>query len=112
MAPKNTVIYTHCRRRYQSRRKSHKPPACRLSKPGTFRPSSGICFTWVSSKELPISGTIQLVADDARQAKKALDEAKISYQETVAEEYELANKAGALAQCLKKLATKGLKGSI
>ena len=54
------------------------------------------------------SGTIQLVAEDARRAKKALDEAKISYQETVAEECELANKAGALAQCLEKLAAKGV----
>jgi len=53
-------------------------------------------------------GTIQLVSEDARRAKKALDEAKISYQETVAEEYELPNKAGALAQCLEKLAAKGV----
>jgi hypothetical protein len=54
------------------------------------------------------SGTIQLVAEDARRAKKALDEAKISYQETAAEEYELPNKAGALAQCLEKLAARGM----
>jgi hypothetical protein len=54
------------------------------------------------------SGTIQLVAEDARRAKKALGEAKISYQETVAEEYELPNKAGALSQCLEKLAAKGV----
>jgi hypothetical protein len=54
------------------------------------------------------SGTIELVAEDARRAKKALDEAKISYQETAAEEYELPNKAGALAQCLEKLAAKGV----
>ena len=54
------------------------------------------------------SGTIQLVAEDAKRAKKALDEAKISYQETAAEEYELPNKAGALAQYLEKLATKGV----
>ncbi|MGO9084902.1 MAG: ACT domain-containing protein [Candidatus Sulfotelmatobacter sp.] len=53
-------------------------------------------------------GTIQLVAEDAKRAKKALDEAKISYQETAAEEYELPNKAGALAQYLEKLATKGV----
>lgn len=31
------------------------------------------------------SGTIELVAEDARRAKKALDEAKIPYQETTAE---------------------------
>jgi hypothetical protein len=54
------------------------------------------------------SGTIQLVAEDAKRAKKALDEAKISYQETAAEEYELPNKAGALAKCLEKLTTKGV----
>ena len=54
------------------------------------------------------SGAIQLVAEDARRAKKALDEAKIQYQETAAEEYELPNKAGALAQCLEKLAAKGV----
>ena len=53
-------------------------------------------------------GTIQLVAEDAKRAKKALDEAKISYQQTAAEEYELPNKAGALAQYLEKLATKGV----
>ena len=54
------------------------------------------------------SGKIQLVAEDAKRAKKALDEAKISYQETAAEECELSNKPGALAQCLEKLATKGV----
>ena len=53
-------------------------------------------------------GTIQLVAEDARRAKKALDEARISYQETAAEEYELPNKAGALAECLQKLAARGV----
>jgi hypothetical protein len=54
------------------------------------------------------SGTVQLVAEDARRAKKALDEAKIAYKETAAEEYELPNKPGALAQCLDKLASKGI----
>src|SRR4029450_10778850 len=54
------------------------------------------------------NGTIQLVAEDARRAKKALDEAKILYQETAAEEYELPNKAGALAQFLEKLAARGV----
>jgi len=53
-------------------------------------------------------GTIHLVAEDARRARKALDEARISYRETAAEEYELPNKAGALAQWLEKLATKGV----
>ena len=54
------------------------------------------------------SGTVQLVAEDSRRAKKALDEAKFQYQETAAEEYELRNKAGALAQYLDKLAAKGV----
>lgn len=54
------------------------------------------------------SGTIELVAEDAKRAKKALDEAKISYQETTAEGYELPNKAGALAQYLEKLAARGV----
>ena len=54
------------------------------------------------------SGTVQLVAEDARKAKKALDAAKIAYQESPAEQYELANKPGALAQCLNQLAAKGV----
>ena len=54
------------------------------------------------------TGTIQLVAEDARRAKKALDEAKIAYQETVAEEYELPNEVGALAKSLEKLAARGI----
>jgi len=52
-------------------------------------------------------GTIQLVAEDPKKAKKALDAARIAYQETAAEQYELPNKAGALAQCLNQLAKKG-----
>jgi hypothetical protein len=52
--------------------------------------------------------TVQLMVDDARRAKKALDEARISYQETPAEQYELANKPGALAQCLESLQKKGV----
>jgi hypothetical protein len=54
------------------------------------------------------TGRVELVVEDARRAKKALDEAKISYQETNAEEYELSNKPGALAECLDKLAAKGV----
>lgn len=53
-------------------------------------------------------GTVQLVAEDAKKAKKALDGAHISYQETPAEQYELSNKAGALAQCLASLKKKGV----
>ncbi len=54
------------------------------------------------------TGTVQLVVEDARRAKKALDVAKLAYQETPAEEYELPNKPGALAQCLEKLEAKGV----
>jgi hypothetical protein len=54
------------------------------------------------------SGAVQLVVDDPRRAKKALDAAKIAYQETAAEEYELPNKPGALSQCLEKLQAKGV----
>lgn len=58
-------------------------------------------------------GTVQFVAEDAKKAKKALDAAHISYQETPAEHYELPNKAGALAQCLASLEKKGVNlGSI
>src|ERR1700745_6945 len=53
-------------------------------------------------------GTVQLVVDDARRAKKALDESGLTYQEARAEEYELPNKPGALAQHLDKLAAKGV----
>jgi hypothetical protein len=59
------------------------------------------------------TGTVQLVAEDAKKAKKALDAARIAYQETPAEQYELPNKAGALAQCLATLEKKGVNlGSI
>ena len=60
-----------------------------------------------------MTGTVELVAEDAKKAKKALDEAGISYQETAAEQHELPNKAGALAQYLASLEKKGLNlGSI
>jgi hypothetical protein len=41
-------------------------------------------------------------------SKKTLDAARIAYAETPAEQYDLANKPGALAQCLEKLAAKGV----
>ena len=53
-------------------------------------------------------GTVQLVVEDARRAKKALDEAGLSYEETTAEEIELPNKPGALAQYLEKLSSRGV----
>jgi hypothetical protein len=54
------------------------------------------------------SGTVQLVVDNARRASKALDESGLAYQETTAEQYELPNKPGALAQCLDKLTARGV----
>jgi len=54
------------------------------------------------------TGTVQFVAENPRQAKKALDAAKLSYKEASAETYHLPNKAGALAQCLAKLAARGV----
>jgi len=54
------------------------------------------------------TGTVQLIAENPRGAKKALDAAKIAYQESPAEQYDLANKPGALAQRLKQLAAKGV----
>jgi hypothetical protein len=54
------------------------------------------------------SGTVQLVVEDPRRAKKALDEAGVTYLETTAEQYELSNKPGALAQALDKLAARGV----
>jgi hypothetical protein len=53
-------------------------------------------------------GTLQLIVEDARRAKKALDSARISYQETPAELYALPNKPGALANYLDQLAKKGV----
>jgi hypothetical protein len=58
-------------------------------------------------------GTVHLVVEDIRRAKKALDESNFSYQETAVQEYELPNKPGALAHWLDKLAAKGVNlGSI
>jgi hypothetical protein len=54
------------------------------------------------------NSAVELVVDDPRRARKALDEARISYHETTAEEYELPNKPGALADCLGKLAARGV----
>jgi hypothetical protein len=54
------------------------------------------------------AGTVQLVVDDVRRAKNALDAARIAYAETPAEKYDLPNKPGALARSLEKLAAKGV----
>jgi hypothetical protein len=61
----------------------------------------------VSGTAQGAAGTIHLVVEDAKRAKKVLDEAKFVWQETGAEQHELANKPGALAQHLEKLAAKG-----
>ena len=54
------------------------------------------------------NGTMELVVQDPRRAKKALDDAGLAYQETAAEEIELQNKPGALALQLDRLAAKGV----
>jgi hypothetical protein len=54
------------------------------------------------------SGTVQVIAEDSRRAKKALDDARISYQEQPIDQVEIANKAGALAKTLDQLAGKGV----
>jgi len=54
------------------------------------------------------NGTMELVVEDSRHAKKVLDAAGLAYQETAAEEIELQNKPGALALQLDKLAAKGV----
>jgi hypothetical protein len=53
-------------------------------------------------------GTVQLVAEDSLRAKTALEDADIVYTETVAEEHELPNKPGALAELLERLAARGI----
>jgi hypothetical protein len=54
------------------------------------------------------AGTLQLVLDNPRAAKKALDAANVQYKETSAEVVELPNKPGALLKYLEKLAGKGI----
>jgi hypothetical protein len=53
-------------------------------------------------------GIAQITVDSPARAKKALDAGGIKYQETAAEEYELANTPGSLANHLEKLAAKGV----
>lgn len=52
------------------------------------------------------AGTVQLITEDAKRATKALDEAKITYQETPVEEYERPNKAGMLRNSWRNLPLK------
>ncbi len=53
-------------------------------------------------------GSAQVVVEQLSKAKKALDKAKMSYQEGTLEQFELKNKPGALAKITGKLAKKGL----
>jgi hypothetical protein len=54
------------------------------------------------------SGTVQVIVEDSRRAKKALDDARIAYQEQAVDRVELANKPGTLAKTLDQLAAKGV----
>jgi len=53
-------------------------------------------------------GSVQVVVDNANKARKALGAAGLVSTEGTLEEYELANKPGALAQLASKLAKKGI----
>jgi len=53
-------------------------------------------------------GSIQLVVDNVNRARKALDDARFSFTESTAEQIELPNKPGALAQWAGKLAAKNV----
>lgn len=54
------------------------------------------------------TGTLQLIVEDAKRAKKALDDARVSYKEQTTEQIELANTPGALSKTLEQLAKKGV----
>jgi len=53
-------------------------------------------------------GSVQVVVDNVNKAKKALGGAGLSYTEGTLEQFELANKLGALAQLAGRLAKKGI----
>jgi len=53
-------------------------------------------------------GSAQVVVDNINKAKKALGGAGLSYTEGTLEQFELANKPGALAQLAGRLAKKGI----
>lgn len=53
-------------------------------------------------------GSMQVVVDNVNKAKKALGGAGLAYAEGTLEQYELANKPGALAALAEKLAKKGM----
>jgi len=52
-------------------------------------------------------GSVQVVVDNVNRAKKALAGTGLLYAEGTLEEFELANKPGALAQLASRLARKG-----
>ncbi len=56
-------------------------------------------------------GTVRLVVEDVKRTRTVLDEGKLVYQENGGAQHELANKPGALAQHLEKLAAKGVNMS-
>ena len=58
------------------------------------------------------AGTVQVIVEDSRRAKKALDDARIAYQEQPIDQIEIANKPGALAKTLDQLAGKGVNLSM
>ena len=53
-------------------------------------------------------GSVQVVVDNVNKAKKALGGAGLSFTEGTLEQFELANKPGALAELAGKLAKKGI----
>jgi hypothetical protein len=53
-------------------------------------------------------GSVQVVVDNVHKAKKALGGAGLSYTEGTLEQFELANKPGALAELAERLAKKGI----
>jgi hypothetical protein len=53
-------------------------------------------------------GSVQVVVDNVTKAKKALGGAGLSYTEGTLEQFELANKPGALADVAGRLAKKGI----
>ena len=53
-------------------------------------------------------GSAQVVVDNVNKAKKALGDAGLSYTEGTLEQFELANKPGALAELAGRLAKKGI----
>jgi hypothetical protein len=54
------------------------------------------------------TGTVQVIADDAKRAQKALDGIGLAYDKAIAEIVELSNKPGALADLLEKVRAKGI----